>query len=1045
MSGYITYHLHSDCSLLDSCSKFEEYVDLAVANGQKAIASTEHGKPLNWVSKKLYCDSKGIKFIHGVEIYLTASLNEKVRDNYHTILLAKNMAGILELNNLVSLSCDKDHFYYTNRISFDEFLGISDNIISTSACLASPLRELSEDNPYYMLLANKYDYLEIQPHLCDEQVEYNKKIYELSQILHKPLIAGTDTHSSSKYKAECREVLLSAKHKKYADDGLNLTYMTYDELVDAFRTQSALPDAVYMQAIENTNTMADSIEDFVLDKSIKYPILYGTHEADDEKFTETINKKFADKLERGVIPYDQKEGFEKAIEEEMRVLRKLNMTGFMLSMSELVSWCKETGKAIGPARGSVGGSRVAYISDIIDLNPEQWHTNFARFCNEDRVEVGDIDTDVVDTDRPEIFAYIVGRFGTDKTSRVASFGTIQEKGVIDDVGRHLAQQWSDAHPDITDIDKNPWSLRYIDKIKKEYDASPEKTKTKYPEMFYYMDGLLGTKVSQSVHPAGMVISPITLADNYGMFDKDGDNCLFLDMDEAHEVGLVKYDFLILKSVKVIRDACDYIGIPYPKSHEVDFDDQEVWEDISKNADMIFQFESSFGADSIKKFKPKSIFDMSLVTAGMRPSGASYRENLFRHETHKNPSELIDNLLKDNNGFLVYQEDIIRFLQEVCGLSGSTADSVRRGIAKKKMEILEQYMPQIVEGYCSKSDKPREIAEEEIKEYLKIIEDASAYMFGYNHSVAYCILGYYYGYFRHYYPLEFLTSYLNNAANDDDIKTGTAYASKIGIRVTMPKFGLSKGEYFFDKEQNIIAKGVSSIKYMSPQLANELYEVAHSKKYLRFTDLLSDLNKNTSINTRQLDILIKLDFFSDFGNQRELLRICDMFYNTFKKGEAKQIKKELVDGTPLEPIVSKYAIGVTKSGAISKNYTLLDTMSILRETEDAIKSVHMEDLSDIVKVQNFYDAMGYIGYTSNKEEDRKKLYIMDVFPLRRKKDNKQFGYSLITRSIGSGKESRFTVYNAVYNKDPIVKGNIIYCKSFERDGKFFELTGYDRVM
>lgn len=241
--------------------------------------------------------------------------------------------------------------------------------------------------------------------------------------------------------------------------------------------------------------------------------------------------------------------------------------------------------------------------------------------------------------------------------------------------------------------------------------------------------MFGVKVSQSVHPAGMVISPVTLVDNYGIFEKDGENCLMLDMDEAHEAGLAKYDFLVLKTVQVIRDCCSYFNRPYPKTHEIDWNDDAVWEDMLKSPVGVFQMEGNFAFDSLKKFKTHSIFDMSLVTACIRPSGASYREQLLARVQNHNPSELIDELLKDNLGYLVYQEDIIQFLQRICGLNGSQADSVRRGIAKKKMELLDEWMPVILNGYCDKSEHPREVAEEEAKQFLKIIEDASAYMFG----------------------------------------------------------------------------------------------------------------------------------------------------------------------------------------------------------------------------------------------------------------------------------------------------------------------------
>lgn len=348
------------------------------------------GRNSNWTEKWSACKQAGIRYIHSVEIYLTETLDEKIRDNYHTVLMARNMDGVREINKIVARSTDKDHFYYVNRISFDEFMGLSDNVITTSACLSSPLYKLPKDHPRYMELARKYTFLEIQPHVQEEQIEFNKRLYELSQEIGTPLIVGTDTHSSSKYKAECRAVLLSAKHKSYGnEDTFDLTYKTYDELVQMFKQQNAIPEAAWLQALDNTNLLYDMTEELELDLSIKYPILYGSKEEDTRKFEETVERMFQEKLDAGIIPESQRDAFRAAIDEEMRVFKKLDMCGFMLSMSELVRWCKNNGMAIGPARGSVGGSRIAYVTDIIDLNPETWHTVFSRFCNEDRKEVGD--------------------------------------------------------------------------------------------------------------------------------------------------------------------------------------------------------------------------------------------------------------------------------------------------------------------------------------------------------------------------------------------------------------------------------------------------------------------------------------------------------------------------------------------------------------------------------------------------------------------------------------------------------------------------------
>lgn len=300
----------------------------------------------------------------------------------------------------------------------------------------------------------------------------------------------------------------------------------------------------------------------------------------------------------------------------------------------------------------------------------------------------------------------------EKTAYILAIGTISDKGTIDDIGRALE-----------------YPLDYVKQIKQDYELDSEACRKKYPDLFYYFDGLLGTAVSQSMHPAGMVVSPITLSDNYGTFYNDGFTILQLDMDCVHEVGLVKYDILGLKNVGIIKKTYELIGKPYPQSYQINWLDKDVWDSMKLSPIGIFQFEADYAFKVLKDFDTKSIEDMSLVTAMIRPSGASYRDRLSKHIFNKNPSPIIDELLKDNLGYLVYQEDVIKFLTDICGLSGSDADNVRRAIGRKDVDRLQKALPKIFEGYCNKSDKPREEAEKEAKIFLKVIEDASSYMFG----------------------------------------------------------------------------------------------------------------------------------------------------------------------------------------------------------------------------------------------------------------------------------------------------------------------------
>ncbi len=897
--NYTVYHLHSDYSLLDSCTRFSEYVDLAVAQGMTAIASTEHGKPSGWVEKKLYCQKKGVKFIHGVEIYLTESLEEKVRDNYHTILLAKNYEGVRELNRLIEVATRPDHLYYVPRLSFDEFFAITPNIIKISACLASPLNKLPHYHEKYLRLVKAYDYLEIQHHNTPEQAAYNQRLFELSRRYKKPLIAGTDTHSASPYKAECRAILMDFKEQYYeGESAMDLTWKTYDELVDAYRQQDALPRWAYMEAIENTNRMADSVVDFALDQSPKYPLLYGSREADEQKLTEITWQRLDEKLAGGVIPKEQEEAFRRDIQEELDAFHKTNMSGFMLSMSEIVSWCRQSGIPIGPSRGSVGGSRVAYVTDIIDLNPVTYQTVFSRFCNENRVELGDIDVDCIDSDRPRIFQHIVEKFGAAYCARVSSYGTIADLSFIDDCGGGLAIRWERVHhPEKLDnrgrfvrtktaFDrKNPFRPEALAKIKAVYKADSEKAKKENPDLFRYFDGMVGTKVSQSVHPAGMVIACETLDDHWGVFNKDGERCLFINMDEAHDVMLVKYDLLILKTLGVINRCCHLAGLTYPRMHEIDFNDAAVWQSISNDPTAIFQFESEFAAQALLQFQPKSINDITMVTAALRPSGASYRNDLLAHKAHHNPTKQIDEALGNSLGYLIYQEQTIAFLQKVCGLSASYADTVRRAIAKKQRDKVDEALPVILKGYCDASDKPPDVAEKEAKVFLKVIEDASAYSFGYNHAVGYSLLSYLCGYYRHYYTEEFVAAYLTSAANDDDITTGKAMAKRYGIHIARPKFGQDNRTFYIDKTRHEISDALSSIKGVGLKDAEALLTLCN-RKHDSFVDLLRDMTDiSGALNASVIKTLILCDYFSAFGSSGKLLSV----YQQFTEGKNRYTK------------------------------------------------------------------------------------------------------------------------------------------------------------
>lgn len=1359
-------------SLLDSCTSYKEYIDMAKEYGQESIAITEHGNIYQWIGKKLYCDQIGIKYIHGVEIYLTEKLEPKIRDNYHTVLLAKNIDGLKEINLLVGESTKEDHFYYKPRISFDEFLSISDNIITMSACLQSPLNKLPEENPYFKKLLKKYDFFEVQPHSdSQEQKDFNKKLLKYSKELNKKLVATNDVHSSTKYKAECRKVLQKAKNIHFKGDNTNqledkfdLTFKTGDEMFEEFIKQGVLSKEQIISAIENTCIISNMCEEIVIDKSFKYPKI---SDNDEDLLKKTINENYSAKIKSGAIKGGKK--YIDQIQEEFRVFKKLNMITFMLFMSQLITWCRENGIPIGPSRGSVAGSLIAYLTNITEVDPIRWGTIFSRFANENRVSMPDVDCDFPTDSREMVYQHIFDVFGYNKVAYVLSIGTLAERATIDEIGRSLE-----------------YNLDLVSRIKKEYEENKDKTKEKYKELFYYFDGILNTAISQSIHPAGIIVSEVNLPTEYGVFWKDNNPIMQLDMEDCHSAGLCKYDILGLKNIDIIRDTCSDSGIKYPSVDRINFKDENVWNDMTKSSVGLFEFEGGFAFDSLRKFKPKTIDDVSLVNAAIRPSGASYRDSLLKRIENKNPTKEIDDVFKismgycveenqlvstvngpkkikdiniddvvytkngtgqvinkinmgkketvkistesgniictkdhkiltengwveaqfikrdcciayrigncskndyskeklmligyllgdgilnshnnisfvnqkidvinnfkccveksfegltcsitnrhsrvnnldlyyanvrhigvsrketemskylkdigikyangggclakekfipsfifslskecllcligaytdtdshfdaikksityktaseqlakdlvevgrligykfivrksenaycivvtnccsfindiydycykirnnilkeevknkravpysivntktiidivedkniikkhimkkngvnlyqktkyisiDNvkkiyndykeidseqtkciinnnliwikveknekyidsyvydlevkdehsfccNGFIVhncvFQESIAKFLNEICGFSPSSADSVRRLIANKDPEKINAEIPNIVKGYCENSKKPYESAKKEIDEFIKVIVDASRYAFGLNHSIGYSIIAYYCAYFRYYYPGQFVTAYLNNANNTEDIQDGSELARIKNIKIEPAKFRKSIDKYVYNKEENIIYKGLESVKYISPDCAKELYEM-RMIDFECFTDLLTYLSENSTINSRQVKVLIYIGFFEEFGTVGKLLDIYNLFINRYKKTYVEKTKQTRI--------------------------------SEIKEYEKRCKNTQIP-ISEQIKQEKEY--LGYISATFNIS--KRVCYVSEI--------DLKYTPRVDLYCFTNGKIATVKINKTIYAKNKIKEGDIILCKKF----------------
>ena len=1055
MDNYTPYHIHSDMSNavtnIDSCTKFYKYIKRAKELGVTAFGFAEHGTVLSWVSKKLAIERAGMKYIHAQEFYVTEGIDYKptegepklVRDNYHVILIARNLEGVYELNELSSRAFIRDgHFYYQPRITFNELITTSKNIIITTACLGGILAKAGESlkkSFIDFLYQNKHRcFLEVQPHNDSDQRDYNDFLYRLAYKYGIPLIAGTDTHALDDVDLSGREILQKSKYVRFeSEETWDLTFKSYEELVTAFEIQKGLPEIVYMKAIQNTNFMANMIRPFELDFSHKYPQLY------DDSLAVFKQKIVEGVKHRGVNKLPNYQDYKDRIKQELETYIHNGAIDYMLLEEDYKGYLKSEGINFGYSRGSVSGSIIAFLLGVTEVDSIKFGLNFERFMNKERVSLCDIDSDFYKDDRPKVREYLFAKENL-HCCNIITFNTIGLRGAIKDVGRALdmSVEETQAISDMVEDDENGNEI--ID----------EKVRLKYKKLFNFVDIVVGTIVSIGRHAAGLIVSPHGIDETFGTMyiSSDEKPISQINMKELDLLNYVKLDILGLNCVGLIDRACKLANIPFLTPENMDFEDMNVWADISKDTTLIFQFESDFASSYIKDVLSENSINnivertpdfsyidlMSMANGAIRPAGESYREELKQGLFRDNGHEVLNEFLAPTLGYLVYQEQIIEFLHKFCGFTMGEADTVRRGFAKKTGT--EQYIPLIKDGgYMVNGDKQSDHyikgfvatmfddygvekidAEVLIENFLQVIIDASDYLFSINHSMPYSHLGYAVGYLRHYYPLETLTAALNiydyNAEKSASIKE---YIGQKGYEIRPIRFRFSKSEYTFDKEQHCIYQGISSIKYCNEQIADKLYELGNTGKYQCFIDVLKSIKEQKICDSRQLRILTTLNFFSDFGGNKKLLSIIEMFENLY---ERKQIKKDDIE-----------KLGIREN---------LFNDCYEKETEKMYKDLHMdryivraseliEDKSLSIKEQIKYELeyLEYISYV-NPKAPKNMFYVTEMKFYKDKTKPYLLLYSLrdgttLKTKITSGKS---------FIENPFEQGCVLNVKEFREKNK-----------
>lgn len=977
MSNFVQYHLHSSLSNLtagtgaDSVTNFEDYIYKARDLGMNAFAFSEHGSVMSHIKKKHLIEENGMKYIHANEIYLTEGITideetgelKKIRDNYHFLLIGKNFEGYKELNELTSKSYNRDdgHFYYNPRLTFDELKNTSDNILMTSACLASPVWRLYkkaydqfgvvdqhakqelEELLHFFSQNNNRMFFEIQYHNVPDQIEFNRMLVRLSKDLKIPLIAGNDCHALNQEHAKARQLYLKSKGASYGDeDSYDLSFKSYDEFVEMFEKQDAIPRNKYIEAIDNTNMMASMVEEFKLDTTPKYPKLYDNPI---EVFKKGVNEGV---IKRGVdkFPKEKQDAYYARIKEELDTYIKLDAIDYMLLQKHIIDWCHENDIWQGYGRGSVNGSLIAYLLGITEMDSIKYNLNFFRFLNPERISLPDIDIDFPPSRRQEVIDFISSIKGID-FAEIITFNTFALKGSIREVGRGLGMDLDE----VDRIAKAVESFNGEDHIDASY-------KRKYPELFAYVDIFNGVVTSMGSHPSGFIVSPIDLNSNVStVYTKDSKHKVTsVNMKELDGENYVKLDVLGLMNMELINETCKLAGIERLIPDNIDINDIAVWKSMRESTLGVFQFESNTAFSYIKQLFSDETLEtlessgndidfislLSMANGAIRPSGNSYRYDLSRGILKDNGHPALNEFLKPTLGYLIFQESIMRFLTLFCYHTGAESDTVRRGLSKKSGT--SQYLPKIHDGFVKyMSDnygESQEHSEELLESFLKVIEDAQRYGFSDNHSTPYSFIGYACAWLRYYYPFEFLTVSLN-LQDDDKEQTSkiVSYAKSKNINIEPIQFGKSKSAYSFVEEERSIYKGIASIKFLNIKVAEELYNLSQDKDYDRnnFLSLLVDIVNKTSVNSRQMEILIRLNFFKMFGAKEILLELYQVMVDKKKVDFVNY--PMFADRTEVEHKVNK------RTGEVSKKIKTVKTpMKYSNTLKEATQIQRLQNLA-----------------------------------------------------------------------------------------------------
>ena len=909
MGQFVHLHIHSEFSLLDGANRIKDLPVRAKELGMDAMAITDHGVMYGAIDFYKACKKEGVKPIIGCEVYVAPrSRFDKepgVDNKYnHLILLAKNNQGYKNLSKLVSLGFI-DGYYYKPRIDLEILEKYSEGLVCLSACLAGSVNQalLNGQNEkaeeialWHKRVFGEDYYIELQNNGIKEQVLANQKLVQLARKLDIPLVATNDAHYLKKEDAYNHEVLLCIQTGKRMSDEDRMKFDTEElyvkspeEMIDYFK---AFPDA-----IENTVKIAEKCNvEFEFGHTIlpnyEVPEGYETH----YDFLEDLCKKGMVKRYGSSIP----EEYQKRAEYELGVIKKMGYVDYYLIVWDYIHYAKTHNIPVGPGRGSGAGSILAYSIEITDIDPMKYNLLFERFLNPERVSMPDFDVDFSDEQRQEVIDYVCQKYGHDHVSQIITFGTLAAKNAIRNVGRALDISLAETDKIAKMI---PNELHITIKKALEQNIELKNLYENDERIHKFLDvsmALEGMPKNTSTHACGVVITKDPVDSYVPLYVRDGQNATQYIMTTLEELGLLKMDFLGLRTLTVIKDTKEMVK----KDHgiDVEFDKDmndpkvyKLWQDGKTCG--VFQFESQGMKNFMQDLKPDCLEDLIAGVSLYRPGpmdqipryvrGKQTGQNEYTH-----PS--LEPILNVTYGCMVYQEQVMQIVRDLAGYSLGRADLVRRAMGKKKLDVMAKEREVFIHGQVDEEGNVivpgcvrNGIDEVSANKIFDEMAEFAKYAFNKSHAACYAVVSYQTAFLKAYYPPEFMAAMLNSyLGNLDKVPVYIEECKSLNIEILKPS--INESELKFTAINGNIRFGLGSIKNVGIQpVENIIKERNENGKFQSFTDFCERI-ADASVNKKCIESLIKSGAFDEFEQNRSTLLasfegIVDTIQSTKKKG------------------------------------------------------------------------------------------------------------------------------------------------------------------